>query len=287
MRPLRSISLQSKLLATVLFLVLSAIALVAWIGYASARDSLRASALSQVQSMQRAKAGAVAAALEGVRNEVLAVSAMPQVAAAAVELIAAYRGLDGTTLTAADRAAVEGFYAKEFTPAVDARLGVNSPEGAFLPKRNAGLYLHHRYIVTGPRPYTGGAELVSAADDSAYGRALARLRPELGETIRRLGFDNILLTDPETLEVFFSFKASTALGTSLADGPYASSHLAEAVRALRRSQDIDDYKLSDFEFYRPALGAPRAFERRMLASSLPTESVWPRTSAAEFGRALR
>jgi hypothetical protein len=59
---LRSISLQSKLLATVLFLVLSAIALVAWIGYASARDSLRASALSQVQSMQRAKAGAVVAA---------------------------------------------------------------------------------------------------------------------------------------------------------------------------------------------------------------------------------
>jgi class 3 adenylate cyclase len=252
-------SLQSKLLAAVLALVLSAIALVAWLGYTSARDSLRASALSQVQSLQRAKAGAVGSALEAARNEVLALSAMPQVGAAASELLAAYRSLAGTTLSAAERATVTDFYAKEFTPAVDARLGVNSPEGAYLPKSAAGWYLQHRYIATGTRPYTGSADLAAVADDSGYGRAVARLRPELGETIRRLGFDNILFTDPETLEVFFSFKASTVLGTSLADGPYASSELAEAVRGLRRSQDVDDYKLSDFEFYRPAMGTPRAF----------------------------
>ena len=259
MRSLRSISLQSKLLAAILALVLSAIAVVAWLGYTSARDSLRASALAQVQSMQRAKSGAVSSALEAARNEVLALSAMPQVGAAASELLAAYRVLDGAVLTAAERAAVTDFYAKEFTPAIDARLGVDSPDGAYLPKSAAGWYLQHRYIATGARPYTGSAELVSAADDSAYGRALAKLRPELGETVRRLGFDNILFTDPETLEVFFSFKASTVLGTSLADGPYASSHLAEAARGLRRSQNIDDYKLSDFEFYRPAMGTPRAF----------------------------
>ena len=259
MRSLRSISLQSKLLAAILALVLSAIAVVAWLGYTSARDSLRASALAQVQSMQRAKSGAVSSALEAARNEVLALSAMPQVGAAASELLAAYRVLDGAVLTAAERAAVTDFYAKEFTPAIDARLGVDSPDGAYLPKSAAGWYLQHRYIATGARPYTGSAELVSAADDSAYGRALAKLRPELGETVRRLGFDNIIFTDPETLEVFFSYKASTVLGTSLADGPYASSHLAEAARGLRRSQNIDDYKLSDFEFYRPAMGTPRAF----------------------------
>ena len=259
MRSLRSISLQSKLLAAILALVLSAIAVVAWLGYTSARDSLRSSALAQVQSMQRAKSGAVSSALEAARNEVLALSAMPQVGAAASELLAAYRGLDGAALTAAERAAVTDFYAKEFIPAIDARLGVDSPDGAFLPKSAAGWYLQHRYIALGTRPYTGAADLVSAADDSAYGRALAKLRPELGETVRRLGFDSILFTDPETLDVFFSYKASTVLGTSLADGPYASSHLAEAARGLRRSQNIDDYKLSDFEFYRPAMGTPRAF----------------------------
>ena len=68
-----------------------------------------------------------------------------------------------------------------------------------------------------------------------------------------------MLVDPDTLEVFFSYPANAALGTSLETGPYASSNLAEAVRALRRTQNVDDYRMSDFEFYRPALGKPRGF----------------------------
>ena len=258
MRFLRSISLQSKLLAAVLALVLTAIALVAWLGYASARDSLQAAALSQVQALQRAKAGAVVSALEANRNEVLTFSAFPEVARAASALREGYRALSEDAVTPVVRAEVAAFYQQEFIPAVDRRLGLQSPDGAFLPQRAAGWLLQHRYIVRGTRPYTGDAPLIGD-DDSAYGRVVARVRPELGETIRRLGFDNILLTDPETLEVFFSYKASTILGTSLEDGPYASTNLATAVRALRKSQNVDDYKLSDFEFYRPALGAPRAF----------------------------
>ncbi|MFM7626666.1 MAG: hypothetical protein ACKO7G_09400 [Gammaproteobacteria bacterium] len=54
MRSLRSISLQSELLATVLALVLSAIATVAWLGYTSARDSLRAAAPAPVRAPRAA-----------------------------------------------------------------------------------------------------------------------------------------------------------------------------------------------------------------------------------------
>jgi class 3 adenylate cyclase len=257
-KAIRSISLQSKLLAAMLALVLTAIALVAWLGYTSARDSLRVAAFNQVQSLQRAKAGAVVASLESTRNEVLAFSAFPLVAQSATELLQAYRALGAEAVGDAARAEVAAFYDREFTPTVDGRLGLQSPPGAYLPRSAAGWLLQQRYIARGARPYTGNADL-AGTDDSAYGRTVARVRPSLGEVVRRLGFDNILLTDPETLEVFFSYKASTVLGTSLQDGPYAASNLASAVRALRNSQNVDDYKLSDFEFYRPSLGAPRAF----------------------------
>lgn len=259
MKILRSLSLQSKLLAAMLALVLTAIALVAWLGYTSARDSLRVAAFNQVQALQRAKAGAVVASLESTRNEVLAFSASPDVARGAATLLEAYRALGAETASAAARAEVAAFYDKEFIPAIDARLGLQSPDGAFRPRSEAGWLLQQRYIAGGQRPYTGAADLVAEGDDTAYGRAIERVRPEFSGTVRRLGFDNILLTDPETMEVFFSYKASTILGTSLQDGPYAASNLASAVRALRNSQNVDDYKLSDFEFYRPSLGAPRAF----------------------------
>ena len=256
----RSLSMQSKLLAAVLALLLSAIGLVAWLGYATARDSLRTAALQQLQGLQRSKARAVATVLRATRNEILSFSAMPSVGENSRLFLGAYRQLAGAPVSPEMRQAVTQFYRSEFAPAVDQKLGVETPQGAFLPTTNAGWYLQYHYIAQGARPYTGSAALATtAADDSAYGKLVAQLRPTLGETINRLGFDNVLLIDPETLEVFFSYTASTILGTNLESGPYAASNLAAAARSLRQSQNVDDYKLSDFEFYRPSLGAPKAF----------------------------
>ena len=77
--------------------------------------------------------------------------------------------------------------------------------------------------------------------------------------MNRLGFQNVLLVAPDTLEVFYSYEQSAILGTNLASGPYASTNLAALARALSASKDVDDYRVSDFEEYRPRLGAPGAF----------------------------
>ena len=71
--------------------------------------------------------------------------------------------------------------------------------------------------------------------------------------------ENFTLVDPETFDVFFSLEQSAILGTNLADGPYHVEQHVEMVRKLRNSRDVDDYRVADFEAYRPALGAPKAF----------------------------
>lgn len=259
MKLLRSLSLQSRLLAVMVLLTLSAITVVAWIGYTSARDSLRSAAERQLMGLQRSKASAVQVTLDKTRNDVLAFSALPSVAQGASELLAAYRQLDAVPVTGEMRETVGRFYRDEFAPGL-ARHGANEfPEGLFLPGSNAGWYLQYHYIAGGQRPYTGSGKLAPTTDGSAYGQALARIQPHLGETIRRLGFDNILLVDPVSMDVFFSNKASSVLGTNLLDGPYASSNLAALAKSLRSSQNVDDVRIADFESFRPALGAPRAF----------------------------
>jgi hypothetical protein len=40
---------------------------------------------------------------------------------------------------------------------------------------------------------------------------------------------------------------------------YASSKMARLVLSLRNSQNVDDYKVADFESYYPSLGDPKAF----------------------------
>ena len=88
---------------------------------------------------------------------------------------------------------------------------------------------------------------------------LASTQAALGVFLTRLGFDNVLLVDPETLDVVYSYRQSSIVGTNLGNGPYASSNVAALARALSTSKDKDDYRVSDFEEYRPSLGVPRAF----------------------------
>jgi class 3 adenylate cyclase len=83
--------------------------------------------------------------------------------------------------------------------------------------------------------------------------------PGLQGAVDRLGLEDIILVDPETLDVFFSLQQSSVLGTNLINGPYAASRLSQLARSLRDSQNVDDYKVVDFEAYYPALGKPKAF----------------------------
>src|SRR5258705_13667351 len=89
----RSFSVQSKLIAAFVFLTLVAIGVVSWIGYVSARTSLRASSQSQLMGLQRSKAALVQNMLSSARNQVLALSASRGLTDATRELLTAYRQL--------------------------------------------------------------------------------------------------------------------------------------------------------------------------------------------------
>ena len=255
----RALSVQSKLLIAFVTLTVAAIVATTTVGYVTARRSLTDAAERQLISLQRSKSGVVRAILTSARNEVVAFSASDTIVRAARESRAAYRELAQATITPEMRKAVETFYADEFQPALMQRLAVEPAAGAFVPANPAGLYLHYHYIQSAPRPYGQPRPLASTTDTSHYAEVIGRLQPEIGANVKRFGFDNILLVDPETLEVFYSYQSSTVVGTSLADGPYAASNAAALALALSTSQDQDDYRVADFESYRPALGAPKAF----------------------------
>lgn len=291
---MRLISLQTRLIAFILLLLLTSVAVVAGLGYASARASLKAAALAQVQGVQASRVKLVATLLQASRNEVLALSAQPEVGEMSATLRAAYRELGATAPEAGARAAVTGFYTREFAPALSQ--GLESPVAAasLLPSSNAGWRAQAAYVVPAPRPYTGSQPLPAGGGATRYDQVVTDVHARLGEVMRRFGFENILLIDPDTLEVFYSHQSNAILGTSLENGPYAASGLAAVVRDLRRSQNVDDYRMADFEFYRPALGKPRAFiatpvfhENRLvaiMALRLPTDRIEKALSNDGLGR---
>ena len=255
----RSLSVRSKLIVAFVSLTLLTVAVVSLVGYLSARESLRASAERQLVGLQRSKAAMVKATLESARNEILSLAASHLAENASEELKAAYRQLAREPVTPEMKAEIDRFYREEFIPALRTKSSLIPPEGSLLPTTSTGLYLHYHYFAKGQKPYGTRALNQSVTDRSVYGQTVTKFMPMLKVLVDRLKLENIVLVDPETMDVFFSLEQSTILGTNLLTGPYASSNLSGLGRALRNSQNEDDYRVADFDAYRPAFGSPKAF----------------------------
>ena len=248
---MRSLSVQSKLLLAFTALTLLGIAVVSWTAYATARASLLTSVERQLVGLQRAKTGIVRSMLTATRNEVLALSGSKGVSDAARLLAEQYRELSREPVTPSMKDAVRAFYTSEFEPALAARTRLAPATGAFLPTTEAGWYLHYHYLVNGTRPYGPRRGLESTTDQSPFGAAVATARQALGPSLERLGLQNVLLVDPASLEVIFSYDQSSIVGTALDGGPYAGSGVAALARALRHTQDVDDYRAGGFRSLPP------------------------------------
>ena len=80
----RQFSPPTRLIAFILLLLLTSVGVVAGLGYASARSSLKAAALAQLQGVQTSRVKLVSELLQASRNEVLALSGLPQAMVAAM-----------------------------------------------------------------------------------------------------------------------------------------------------------------------------------------------------------
>jgi class 3 adenylate cyclase len=61
------------------------------------------------------------------------------------------------------------------------------------------------------------------------------------------------------MEIVYSYQKTSEFATNLETGPYANTLMASKVRAMRGNNDRDDFKIADFEPYRPSLGKPMGF----------------------------
>ncbi|MGZ6161745.1 MAG: adenylate/guanylate cyclase domain-containing protein [Myxococcaceae bacterium] len=253
------LSVQTRILIAFVSLTLISIAVVTWQGYRSARAALTEAAERELVGLERAKSQQVGTILSTTRRQVTALSGVPLFVEAARDLRSAYREISGNAVTPAMKQAVEQFYLRDFDPALSRRSAIAPPPGAFIPRNAGALYLQYHYVVPAGAAYDGAGVLASTTDAGPYAAALSRHSRQLRGALERLGMDSIALVDPETMEVFYSYRQSTLLGTSLRDGPYAESNLAAMVRNLRETKDVDDYRVSDFEAWRPSLGSPMAW----------------------------
>lgn len=257
---LRRLSIQSKMIVLLLSVSLASIGIVASIGYSSARNALVRSVENQLKGVQVAKTTTLKAMLEALRDQVISMSDSRAAIEGMRAFRQAHRELSSRVLTPQEDAKLKAFYQEQYLPQLAKNIEGKPVLERYLPTSSSERYLQYHYIAQNPHPYQQMQEYsVAESDSSSYGQTHARLHPFFARAVKIFGFEDLMLIDAETLDIVYSYQKTTEFGTNLRDGPYAMTNLGDRVRLMRAARDRDDFKIADFEPYRPSLGLPMGF----------------------------
>ncbi len=257
---LNRLSIQSKMILLLLAVSLASIAVMSWIGYRTAREALMQSARDRLQGVRVAKTTTLKAMLESLRDQVVSISDSKAVIEGMRSFRQAHRELGAATIGPEESAKLDAFYREYFVPELDKNVAGTPVLEQYIPTRPSERYLQYHYTVANPHAYGEKQELNAAPGDaSAYGQAHAELHKFFSRAVKIFGFQDMMLIDAETLDIIYSYEKTSEFGTNLENGPYADTILGSKVRAMRQHKDRDDFKIVDFEPYRPNLGRPMGF----------------------------
>jgi len=257
---LNRLSIQSKMILLLLLVALSALAVMAWIGYVTGKSSLEKSVQNQLKGIQVAKTTALKTRLESLRDQVVSMSDSRIVHDGMKEFAKAYDDLEQASLGPDESQQVKSFYTDVFIPKLKEHIVSEPLVEQYIPTNPISNYLQYHYLAANPHPYESKSLLSDApGDTSPYRQIHQQLHPSFGRAAKIFGFEDILLIDARNLNIVYSYAKTSEFTTNLQNGPYSNSKLARKARELLSAQDQDAYKIADFEAYRPSLGLPMAF----------------------------
>lgn len=154
---------------------------------------------------------------------------------------------------------LERYYEVEFLPRLNRNMNLSGNINDHYPKGVSSIILQDLYIANNPNEVGKKHYLESAHDGSSYSNTHARYHPIIRSYLEKFEFYDIFLVDDETGHIIYSVYKEVDFGTSLLDGPYANSNLAEVFKAAKQGREKDFVRLVDFKPYQPSYNAPASF----------------------------
>ncbi len=194
------------------------------------------------------------------QNEVMA--ADDAIVKAMSEFSSAFKNLTGgwPAVSPSDiadmKSRVRQYYTREFLPRADA--SVTATADNLLPGTDAGIMAQTMYIADNKNAVGEKDQLVDAGGTTAYARVHKARHPDLWAFQQRFDYYDVFLIEPEDGTIVYSVYKEADYGTSLFNGPYRDSGLAEVTRRAVELQP-GQHAIVDFSNYTPSYGAPASF----------------------------
>jgi methyl-accepting chemotaxis protein len=228
------------------------------LAYSISRGALEKASFNQLVSVRELKADQVDSFFRTIRDQVVALSANRMVTDAMTSFHDAF-GIESTSEQTEDTAVLRAFYAEEFmVRARDAQAPVDNVTDLW-PADPRTQRMQHHYLAENPFPVGEKYQLDRSSDSSRYADIHANYHPFLRDFSKRFGFYDIFLVDAKSGYIVYSVEKEIDFATSLVDGPYRDSNIAEVFREARLSNNANFVRMVDFESYMPSYGAQASF----------------------------
>jgi class 3 adenylate cyclase len=253
------LSIQSKLLIMLLGTSLASAAVIGTIGFFNGRDSLREAAFDQLTSIRELRTEEIEREFLTIQRGAVLDSRNLSAVDGTSAFIAGFDELQSATITPEQDAAVLDFYTDSFVPALEAKSGRDYEPEAFVPQSTAGKYLQSVYVAgRAYDDFDAGLALSDPGDGSAWTAANVEYGPYFQGLVEQLGYEDVLLLDPEGNVVYTAFK-SVDLGINMTNEPYAESALTRGFHDVIATGSLNVVETTDFERYLPSLDIPTAW----------------------------
>lgn len=253
------LTLQSRLVVMLLVVSIVSVFVVGAVSYTSSVRALKDRTFERLDSLRRARTARVQETVKRVQNQVITFSEDESVVQATLAFRQAFNQLDQNKLEDRQLAELRKYYKARFLPELAKNVSGEPSLDTYFPVRPATRYLQYHYIASNPNDFGDCENLDQAGEGSDYTAIHKKYHPFFRRISQRFGFIDVLLIAPDTGDVLYTCDKNVDLGTNLRTGPYAGSNLARLVQTLAKSSDRNDFKMIDFEPYKPARARPAAF----------------------------
>ncbi|VAW88421.1 Methyl-accepting chemotaxis sensor/transducer protein [hydrothermal vent metagenome] len=237
---------------------------IGWISINSSHDMLEEQVKDRLISVRDMKTGEIEQYFDTLSKQVLTFSNDRMIIDAMRELNKAFGDFkEEANLgnTEELRAELSQYYTNEFGAQYkELNRGKSANPTSLLNNLDAdSVAFQYAYISANPNPLGSKDALQTTNDDSKYSRLHQKYHPHIRDFLQKFEFYDIFLVAPDSGDIIYSVFKELDFTTSLINGPYANSGIAEAFLDANSASSTEHVALTDFAPYMPSYEAPAAF----------------------------
>ncbi|MEN8179851.1 MAG: methyl-accepting chemotaxis protein [Pseudomonadota bacterium] len=232
----------------------------AWTAGTGSEEAMDEAVKEQLIAIREMKRVQIEDYFKRIHNQVRVLSSSPLTREAMASFVGSYKDLP-EMIPSEQRAALADYYQNQFGRVYREKNAsvTNSPLDLLKQVDDVGVGMQYQYIQSNPNPHSS-KHLLNAADGAGpYNQAHGRYHPYFRHYLETFGYYDIFLVEPENGRIIYSVFKELDYGTSLRNGPYANSGIAQAFQNALSGRFQDTLVQTDFAPYAPSYDDQAAF----------------------------